>query len=308
MSFTAALKNRFAMRFAVAIPLMGVMFTYFGAKESISASKPRLDFNELSISDIDNGAFYEGEIHTCIGNYATEESDSSATTYYYLVSMGDIENEQFITLATSKQEYVKMLDRMSENTYNAEMSTPFIWKGRANKIDNEVQDILNEVLVVDTELYSSTAEVSQHVAPYVLYYHTGEGSGVMLVIGIICLAITAVGAFIVIRNRRGSMNTVPPIPQNFYNSNTPSDVMNINRTQDNTFASHPAQSSGVGTYTASQPVNNGTASVSSMSMNGGMDVISTQPQTSSSPVEKKDESLGLGIMDDIDTSHLSSDE
>lgn len=193
-------KKKVLFRLMIMIPFFGIMFTCGGVVKLKESMNPRQDFNTVPMSKINDDKYYEGQISNCLYCYATNEIDGN-TVYYYLASRGNIDNEQYITIAATSRKHVKVLEMMS--TEDVSGTTQLLWKCRADRMSNNLRRRINEVLA-ERGLYDDADEVGKHVAPYLLYYDNGNliEAGVMLYLGLCFLSLTILGVYLFIRKKQ----------------------------------------------------------------------------------------------------------
>lgn len=256
----------------------------------------------------------------------------------------DITDWYYVSFSTANYSFQTIMDHVIDYTYgDTDTFACLPFTGEVKELDSEIEDFLYESLI-DAEFFDTTdrTEISRHISPYCIEYRAEGGGPVFLGIGLVCLGILA--AIFIPIIRRGELQ-VPFMPAKGlrhtgeamdmpmsggtatpYNMNAaPSYAQPQSMTGTTPSYAQPQSMSGTTpSYAQPQSMSGTTPSYAQPQSMSGTTPSYAQPQSMTStpsyaqpqtanvkpaaPKGFEEPAVGMGIMDELDTSSLSLDD
>ena len=208
----------------LALLVCGIIFLVMGIKQKIEYNQPRARLETVTVDELHEGMFVEGEIYELWSEYAyTEESkstlgiehDKKTTDRYFALPMEysfypGMDAPMFIAVCTrdsSEISKMRTIAKESDNYYknDIELKTSMHFVGKVQALKGEYLDYFKEYIAWDLGI--SEAEAAQYYKPYVIRSWKEDNSTTGIIIGAVMTALGLAGTIIfvvkIIKARRG---------------------------------------------------------------------------------------------------------
>lgn len=204
---------------AIFLILIGGVLTYLFARNAMSVFTGYVAFEELEPEEIKN-QLVNVQIVENFGCYLEEyeENTSTHTTrttdYYYIIYTGasdDLETDYKFMSIKVPAKYGKVMDDMTDNTYDGILSSPVSFSGKIMKLDEEETRYFNEFW---EEMGFTQDEIDEMTLPYYINAYADKANaastnGANIAFAGLGLLLIVWGIVLIIRSSTGaSLNTL----------------------------------------------------------------------------------------------------
>lgn len=199
------MKRNFSLRALLVVAILGIMFTYMGAKDTIKMSKDPINMNTADWGTLEAGDHVQITIDMVWGQFYMETTDETtfgittssresgrgyAIPHLYVDSQGFYNIDYYIGLRLGNQNDYKVIEQVlaesdawyydTTGTVNYGMTTLYI-DGTLEKMDSEEKELMRQYLI---SCGYTSSEVDRIMCPYMITRGNLKSSKVFLGIGI----------------------------------------------------------------------------------------------------------------------------
>lgn len=195
----------------LALLVGGIIFLVMGIKQKAEFNAPRANLETVTVDELHEGMFVEGEIYEIWGEFATREEyettlgikhNERTTDRYYLMPMVYSyfnEDLKFIAVCTRDSGEISTINKIYNDTANfynngIDYSTTMRFVGKVQALKGEVLDYFREGVSVSYGV--SEAEAAQYYTPYVIRSWPTDNSTTGIVIGAVMTALGLAGTIV----------------------------------------------------------------------------------------------------------------
>lgn len=213
------MKSNLVLRLGIIFVVMfigGIVMTVGGISDNSKASKASMDFNYMSKYDFEEGMYVKGRIYEIFDEFAYEESydetlgikrNERVSSHYYVVPMvGSWESDTplYVAVEISHVKTAQQAQTLMEQTWNYYDYDiePTVWNefdivGEVSPLEGELLDYFYEWFMYGDET-STRAEWEPYICPWVIKYHSTDGTANSITFSVIIAAIGAIGLTVMI--------------------------------------------------------------------------------------------------------------